>query len=466
MGQREKNLIDKKIKYLFERGYNMWAIIVIYLITTIFFGMMRNEKSIYWFVVTILFQNIVLIILAPYINITEQTVFSLIKEGMLYEICIISLLVGIKKFKITIIDLLFIAYLSFLIKNLLISSADFSLRLISFRQAMIPILGYYVGKNLIITRTGIRKMLKFIVFMAIFVCVFGIFEMVVLKDEFWINIGLHDFLLNKQGEVTNLYNGVTRNFYTWDFGSALRRFISITSDPLASAHFVYLAFLIITTKTLNYKNIEENNKYNIYVLYAGLFFIISVLSFSKAIYIFMALTIFIIAYTGTASRVKKRVIKLISASACIIFGYNILNHYVNATVNTSITNHIDGLVEGFKNASILGNGFGTAGVMTKILGGSDIGTTESYIGTLVQQIGYIGIILFITINIKLLFGLYKKYKKYNENFILLCMIISFGLLIEMIFSESSVSIMGTGIYFILIGVSYSDKYSNIQECNV
>lgn len=436
----------------------MWLLIPVYLITTIFFGMLRNRNSIYWFIITIVFQNIILIILSPFTTGSEQTIFSLIKEGMLYQICIVSFLIGMKKIKITLIDLLFGIYFVFLIKNLLISPAEFSLRLISFRQSMIPILGYYVGKCLIGKKYSIRPILSFIVTMAVFISLFGIVEMTLLNDKFWINIGFHNFLINKQGELISLYNGVTRNFYTWDFGNAVRRFVSITCDPLASAHLVYLGFLIIVTKTVDYKNIKRyyyKATYNKYFLYAILFFICCILSFSKAIYIFMGLTILIITYSKTKNKMIKNIVRLIAIVGIIVVTLTIAVHYGNNSVKTSITNHIDGLISGFENASILGNGFGIAGVMAKTLGGTDITTSESYIGTLAQQIGYIGIIFFIIINIRLFMGLYRKYKISKDNFTLLCIVLSLGLLVEMFFSESSVSIMGTSIYFILIGISYN-----------
>ena len=73
------------------------------------------------------------------------------------------------------------------------------------------------------------------------------------------------------------------------------------------------------------------------------------------------------------------------------------------TVATATSNHVVGLINGFQHSSFLGKGLGTAGVMTAKIANNSITTAESYVGTYVQQIGYIGfaITLIYFINSKL-----------------------------------------------------------------
>lgn len=83
--------------------------------------------------------------------------------------------------------------------------------------------------------------------------IFGLFELIILGDEFWIKLGYAQYMYVKQGTLSSqLFKGVTRNFYTWDFRNIpIRRIVSITADPLATAHLIFIGFAIIFSGCVN-----------------------------------------------------------------------------------------------------------------------------------------------------------------------------------------------------------------------
>ena len=92
----------------------------------------------------------------------------------------------------------------------------------------------------------------------------------------------------------NLFRGVTVNFYTWDFGGIpIRRMVSITADPLATAFLIYLGVLIIFTGCISFKNKRKINGFFVILIVLS---ISSFLSLSKAIFVLIGLTFWICAY--------------------------------------------------------------------------------------------------------------------------------------------------------------------------
>ena len=124
---------------------------------------------------------------------------------------------------------------------------------------------------------------------------------------------------------------------------------------------------------------------------------------------------------------------------------------------TATSNHVVGLINGFQHSSFLGKGLGTAGVMTAKIANNSITTAESYVGTYVQQIGYIGFAITLIYFINVYKQLLVNWKKYRNRYTILAIALFLGIIFEMFFSESSVSVMGTCIYFIFIGIATKDK---------
>ena len=129
------------------------------------------------------------------------------------------------------------------------------------------------------------------------------------------------------------------------------------------------------------------------------------------------------------------------------------SYVANTDVTTSSLNHITGLLNGFSTSGWIGNGLGTAGSSVIMLTGTESNVSESYIGALFSQVGIVGGVSFIMFLLMQIRQLVKLYKIYKSQFVILALVCLIGIMVCMIFSDSAVSIMGTGIYFIIIGMA-------------
>lgn len=440
-------------------SYILIIICFLYGLCAVYFAKKNDYTMLCFFLVAVLFQNIIVICFSNTVSSIWITIFSLVKEVMLYLAVFIYIfrrkkITGGKKTIILSLVLVII-----FVKNLIVTDTSFSASVISLRQCIIPFLGIAIGKNLYIDEKKVIKLLKFIVHCSIFLAIFGLFELIILGDEFWIKLGYAQYMYVKQGTLTSqLFKGVTRNFYTWDFSNIpIRRIVSITADPLATAHLIFIGFAIIFSGCVNSfvnKSFTKKNP-NQYFVYMILLFMCSLLSLSKAIFAFMAITFAVIAYYKKIFPPK--LVKYGTVIGGVLILLYILRGIQDITVATATSNHVVGLINGFQYSSILGKGLGTAGVMTAKIANNSITTSESYVGTYAQQIGYIGFAITLIYFINIYKQLLVNWKKYRNRYTILAMALFLGIIFEMFFSESSVSVMGTCIYFIFIGIATKDK---------
>ena len=427
-------------------------------IMALYFSLKNNVHMLYFFMFMVLFQNIIVILFCDDISPTLNTIFSAIKELMLYA-ALVFCVVGKKKLIISKENkkelIAIFIYILFLSKNLLITPASMNSAVLSLRYMLVPILCIYVGRNLKISKKKVYRLFTYLIAVSVFLSLFGLLEMFLLGDGFWSKIGYSLYAVKMKGnQAWSLMNGVTVNFYTWDFfGIPIRRLVSITADPLATAFLIYLGAMILITKVVPVKTKHGRAKADLLILV--LLIVASILSLSKAIFVFIAVTILACAYYF--KWLPKSLLKVgtVVVSLAVIL---MLKFYVdNTTTITSSINHLVGLQNGFANSGILGKGLGTAGSSVIMLTGAESSVAESYIGALVYQIGIIGFadfVYFIYIQIKKMLFMYRKYR---SNMIVLSLVLILGLCICMLFSDSAVSIMGTGIYFIIIGITQQEK---------
>ena len=274
---------------------------LIIIIFTIGFSLIINNRVsiIYFFLVLVIFQNIIAIIFCKDIPPLFNTIFSTIKELILY---IGLIFVFIKKCKIKFIKsecgnilcllILFIA----LVKNFFVTSAGIASSILSLRYLLVPILCIYVGRNLQISQEKYKKLLKNLVKFSLLLAILGIIELTLLGDTFWTNIDYSLYAVKMKGNaISNLFGGVTINFYTWDFGGIpIRRLVSITADPLATAYLIYLGALILITGSISITN--KNNRLTIKVVTLFILFTAAVMSLYTAVFVRIALTLLLVAY--------------------------------------------------------------------------------------------------------------------------------------------------------------------------
>ncbi len=434
-----------------------WLACIAYGCAAIYFAFKNDKYTILAFLIAAVLQNMVLIIFSDHLTPVYHIVLSAIKEGMIYLAVLFSLIKIIKKGEIAGFlkkNLLVIVLLGLLvlilIKNIIISESDISSEIVALRQLVLPFLLILFGFHVNIGKEEVVKIKRYIIVLGILLTVFGVIEMALPGNIIWKCLKYGDFLRNKQNGIVNLYEGVTRNFYTWDLGFLMRRLVSFTADPLATAHLIFLGLgICLCSKAEFYKKLGYK-----YWIIAAVLFIGCVLGFSKGSFIYMALLLGALLYDRLCDKVPQKVWIAVCIAIVFIFGGFIIYSYVTADKPTAIVNHVSGLLLGLKNSTLWGKGLGTAGWVNSVITGASIYNSESFFGIVLYQIGWCGMLILVIFWISLLCRFFKQYRKGRNKNVLFGLIILVGLTVDMILSESSVSAMGTGIYFILIGVIY------------
>lgn len=245
--------------------------------------------SINYFIICTVFQNITLIICAPYINSTETSLIIILKELVIYSVAIIYFL-RYRLMNMNKRDYLFIAFCIVAILNL--ASADsLGLAIVSLRQIMVIFMCYYFGKAIRIKNENhIKLVFDSILFYCFLVCILGII-LYFFSDEMWLKMGFAEYWENKTGGNTR-YNFV--NFYTYDLGAKLKRIVSIFADPLAYVHFIGIGFIILF---FIYKKK--------YFFFKAIMVICLIMGISKGSVVLLISAIFVLNYSKIQSKFVK-----------------------------------------------------------------------------------------------------------------------------------------------------------------
>lgn len=400
--------------------------------------------SLEYFIICTVFQNITLIICAPFINYEETMLIIILKEMVIYGICVVYFI----KYKIKNLDLQDAMAIGFGIICLIQIAQASSKRLaiISLRQIVVAISCYYFGKGIKIRKEEeVKKVYDSICFWGVIVCLLGI-ALFFCSDQFWLKIGFEDYWYNKTNGKTS-YNFI--NFYTYDLGIRMKRLVSIFAEPLSCAHFLGIGFI-----TIFVSNVKTNA-----IMKKFIFSVALVLGLTKSSILVIVSVLLVTYYT----KIKNKLFKSIFVFFCLLVslgGLLILNDYASGLSQaTSIGNHFNSFIYGLKNMSLLGNGLGTTGYNAKIMGLTDFdaGYGESFFSTCSAQVGLLGTIFlygFIILGITKNFNIYCQTK---NKYVLASIILLFEVLLESLFSASSVSMLGTGLYFTLAGLCSNES---------
>lgn len=408
----------------------------------IYFLRRNNERSLVFFVICTVLQNLILILCAPELTKTETQLIIILKDFFVYiNACVY--LVRKKIFKIYIIDAFFYLFLLICFIHLLVNPKMIVASIASLRQFLIPFFCYYYGKSLNISRQSEKKIADMFILISIIVCAIGIIFYFFDPEKLWMALGYEKYWANKTGNIS-AFSMV--NFYTYDLGVRLKRFTSIFADPLAFAHFIVVGYLLtcyIYPKKLYFVKL--------------LFLVSCVLCFSKFHVVLLAVCIFLKIYSRNRKRENKQTCLIVAAAfAAVIFIF--LISYLNlSTTRTATGNHLTSLLEGIRSITLFGMGLGKTGWNALLYGSSNNGKHfgESFFATISSQLGCVGIIPFYLFIICLIQNNLKYYKKSRYTYISLILLISVG--IESLVSASSISMLGSGIYFIFAGIK---KYNS------
>lgn len=411
-----------------------------------------------FFLVMVFCQNLIAILFHPYIPPSYNTLFSLTKELMLYGALALDVMRygRLKLDKYNWLTAVFLAvYLAVSVYNLLVTPAGLQAAVIALRYTLLPVLCLYVGRRLHISQRDARRLPRMLVAFSLCLALAGLVEVFCLGNDFWQKIGYGDYAVKVKGNVAySLRDGVTVNFYTWDFGIIpLRRLVSVTADPLATAYLLFLGLLLLFTGAVSRKDVRGKRLY--YAAAAVIVTVACALCLSKAIFLLAGIAFVLGAFYRKMIPKEFFQVGIVACGVIMAFG---LGYYLeNSAILTSSVKHLMGLVYGFRAGGLLGGGLGTAGSTALMLTGTWTEVSESYIGGTVAQLGFVGLLAFIGFMGMQILRLMRLYRMYRSGFTLFAIFFCIGNFVCMLFSDSSVSMMGTGLYYVLIGLAQQDR---------
>ena len=407
-----------------------------------------DYKFLIFFVCFIFIQNITLMMFAERFTSTTNTLFSLGKEIMVYVFCLKNILFAKNRRRIYPQILISILMLGFIVVSFFMSDAEMYAKIVSVRQLFLPFVCFYFGYYLNISETKKKRLFDLIVVLAIITAIVGLIEILILKDSFWVTLPIKRYQENK-GTEFDMYKGVPLNFYTWDFkdmtGNIIRRLVSIFGDPLTTAHFLFLGFVLTSFSNAKRKKLIKT-----------ILFVASILTFSKGVYV-CYLLYFLLKLLKKMTFKQFKILFFVLVILAVVFFSTFTTLISRLAPTSSIIIHINGFINGVFNSSLLGSGVGKAGVIVSIKTGIDRLTGESYIGVISSQLGIIGLIIYVLFVVSVIFALYRSYSKSKNQLTFLAMVLLLGVFAESFFSESSVGLVATGLYFMLVGHEFRNS---------
>jgi general stress protein CsbA len=423
----------------------------------------------------IIFQNFVGIILAGLNFNTSMNLVILLKEILVY-FGIIFLLIYFKneqgflffrdinyknlnnnmilffssgRLGIVLFDLVAILYILCLLAYFLFpSEVPIFLKAVSLRQLLTPVILYVFGRMLIVSYREFILINKVLIYLSVVTVFFALSETYLLNDVFWSDIGINQYMKNKGMEVWAYGpHGLPGNFYTYDYiniiGTKIRRSVSFIADPT-----LFGQFLVLPTCILIFGNIYKGK---LRILFSFILLMGIISTFSKGAILTICICILFLMLTSI-----KYMYRLIGKFLLISMSLIILIIINNAKYFSSLPAHIAGLTHNFSILleNPLGLGMGMAGNYVKLYGQNlnNTGTGESYIGTMLGQIGFIGFILFILMFLLLFKFLINRsdllFSKYSR---ILCGVL-IGTILASFMSESAISFISSGIPFVYLGI--------------
>lgn len=415
---------------------------------SILIALKNDFTTLYWFIFLVVFQNFFLIIFSDNLDYASTSIIKACKEIMLYLQIIVSYIIYKKKIKKII--LLFIPLIIYLSLNFIFSVTSVGLRITALRSLIIPMVCFIFGINLNRKEKDIKNFYNILMLTSVFLSLSGLI-IYFLNDNIWIKLGILRFYEN-----SGIEGGIVR-FVSYDFGKAIKRFVSITADPLATSHLLAFAFWCF---------LLQNKKTKEKLVCVPILFVCLILGASKGFLLMCIVAITLIIYTKI-NNIKLRRLCLFAFVIIGIFGFKYLNYYTENVARATATSiHFQSLSNSIDTLSVFGTGLGTAGYNVEMRGmKSELSYNESYFATLLAQTGIVGIICFYSPLVYVDFIMLKKYLNNKEKDLLMAILCMSSIILESIFSSSSISMQGTAIYFIYCGIIYNNYFLGLNDSN-
>lgn len=420
---------------------------------------------------------LILIILLPYhymfISVLAKSIDFLKywKELIIILLFIIDVIERKGKYKIRPVGICFYIFFIVLVIYTFFSDNLYSAFTIG-RIYFVPILLIPVITNLDLDKEKIKIMINAVVINTIILCIWGIFQQLVLKDRFLIQIG-YDSYYNKYISRQMLQP----SFYL-SGNISFQRLTSTFVAPNTCAMYLAVVFTILLYTN---KTIQLNKK-----LYYTALFLISmaiILTFSRSAWIVvgLAIVIYIIKFNDHYKRsiLSSILILSITAIGIMIVDFVFLNgiiiktgkNMIEKTLNfedSSMIGHMDSLEASAKIVAdnIWGLGFGNNGpkAISKV-GREEVNLTESSYFLMAYDIGIIGAIIYFTSYILIIFDNNKMFKKYEIKSLKVISILSIMYLIAYIFLPYVQEFELLVYFYIIIALQYNTKFLSANENN-
>lgn len=426
-------------------------------------------------------QNFVAMCLVGFFGFPYEIVkaFVAAKEVIALTLIIYLVLKGrvnILKFKF--VDFCFLFYFLWTTVYLILPgsffpvSADWIARSMGYRAAVVPVVLYFIGRSIPISRSNVIFLIKLVIRMAVFASLFGIFERFFLPVSFWheAGIGQYEGLKTRGGVLP--YGQMPGSFYS-GFGERFlfQRLASTYVGSLAFgfAHIFVIALLIgiIGCRRKIGILMDPLKKYFTFCVV----FVAQLLTITRAAIIanFLSLGVFFLY----SKKVKLKILFFAMPFILFIIFSPISRKAYESTVtfkDYSAFVHIREIKNGYENFKKypMGIGLGCGGSIGRAYNTSLAG--ENLYFAIGVERGIIGLLLFFLMSLALIKFCHKNRKHGNTEpllFMLIYPIIisTLGYLVASVTTEHWQAFVSSGVYWIFAGITVQAiiKYKKFGE---
>ncbi|HEO8419440.1 TPA: O-antigen ligase family protein [Yersinia enterocolitica] len=409
-----------------------------------------------------------LIVLTPFhyflftILLKDYSFLKYWKEVTILLLCVIILIKNLSKitlidrtFNLTLVDITILYFLIPVFFSFFFLTDSKSDGLYMLRVYLQPILVFYIAKNIRISEKQYNSLIKIIFATAMVLSAYGVFQALILGDQFLINLG---YGTKYEGRLLDSY-------YISGFGNFQRVVSTFVNTNVCALYLCFSLLLVFINSNLFSK------RYFTFGVLLILFAILFTFSRSTWIPLFIVLII-IMKYLNKTFPAIRRILLILPVF--MLFFLSIFSSILNLRIfeklylfllnsitlkDTSVAGRTgiwNEAIEIAKN-NIFGIGMGYTGAKAGVLGKGDIIASESSYLTIMLDFGIQGLISFFLIFIILLYTslrninyyrIYTKIKMLNLGIILATITI----FTSMFFSNYIHDIELMTIYFTIIGL--------------
>ena len=288
---------------------------------------------------------------------------------------------------------------------------------------------------------------KFLIFVAILgICEFAIDTLLFSTKDFWRNtVGFTNYMTDIKGQGDRLVYGLPGNFYGHYGGEffSQKRLVSLWGGPLTAGYVLMMPFIYYLIMVINNKK-------------GWICFAIStislILTYTRAMIVLCALLAFILV-VFYKKKYKLLLIVIPLAIFVVVWKFKAISNYL---FDGSTYGHIISVINSIKQVSLFGSGFGTFGIY------STVGTESAYISCL-GQMGIIGLILYLGLNLYLAKRLRILYLATKDNFALALYVMQIIYLLSGFISEQLNASTTMLPFYIISGFYISEKSPILRQ---